>query len=139
MKRVTEAKLDPAALRNAIRVPHDSGGLVVFEGHVRETPELFLDHYPGMTEKFIENLLREATERFELTLAEAVHRVGSLKTGDLIVWVACASPHRQAAFDGALYLMDHLKSSVPLWKREHEAWLEPSEEDLYKKEQWHEQ
>jgi len=66
-----------------------------------------------------------------------VHRVGMLHTDEVIVWVGTCSAHRQDAFDGACFLMDYLKSQVPLWKKEGGAWLEPGQHELDKLERWH--
>ena len=77
-----------------------------------------LEHYPGMTEQALTDLVQQAITRFSLTSAGAVHRVGRLYNDEQIVWVGTAAPHRAAAFEGANFLMDMLKQSVPLWKKE---------------------
>jgi molybdopterin synthase catalytic subunit len=100
------------------------GAIVTFTGLVRDNNVdgnilgIELEHYPGMTEKALTDLVQQAITRFSLTSAGAVHRVGRLYNDEQIVWVGTAAPHRAAAFEGANYLMDMLKQSVPLWKKE---------------------
>lgn len=102
----------------------NSGAIVTFTGLVRDSNAsgtiegIELEHYPGMTEDALKKLVEQAIARFSLNSAGAVHRVGKLYNQDPIVWVGCSAPHRQAAFDGAVFLMDMLKHSVPLWKKE---------------------
>lgn len=99
------------------------GAIVTFTGLVRDNNAdgnilgIELEHYPGMTEQALTNLVQEAITRFSLTSAGAVHRVGRLYNDEQIVWVGTAAPHRAAAFEGANFLMDMLKQSVPLWKK----------------------
>ena len=77
-----------------------------------------LEHYPGMTETELARIEVEANTRWKLQACLIVHRVGTLRPGDNIVLVVTASEHREAAFDAAKFLMDYLKTSAPLWKRE---------------------
>jgi molybdopterin synthase catalytic subunit len=77
-----------------------------------------LEHYPGMTETELEAIEAEARARWPLQGCLIVHRVGELKPGDRIVLVVTASPHRQAAFQAAEFLMDYLKTRAPFWKKE---------------------
>ncbi len=106
------------------------GGLVTFVGTVRDTAPvgdanglqaMELEHYPGMTERAIEQMMDEARRRFELRAAIVIHRVGRLLPGEQIVLVAVASRHRHAAFQGCELLMDWLKTDAPFWKKEHTA------------------
>ena len=80
--------------------------------------EMTLEHYPGMTETELARIEQEANARWKLQACLIVHRVGTLRPGDNIVLVVTASEHREAAFDAAKFLMDYLKTSAPLWKRE---------------------
>ena len=111
------------------------GAVVSFTGLVREispdAPDRFmLEHYPGMTEKMLERIARRAIERFALIDATIVHRVGEMSAGDEIVLVLAASRHRQAAFDGANFMMDYLKTRAPFWKKEGDGgWVEMREAD----------
>ena len=77
-----------------------------------------LEHYPGMTEKALEEIEAEACARWPLQATLIVHRVGKLEPGDQIVLVAAASAHREAAFDACHYLIDFLKTRAPFWKLE---------------------
>ena len=115
------------------------GAIVTFTGLVRDNNAdgnilgIELEHYPGMTEQALTNLVQEAITRFSLTSAGAVHRVGRLYNDEQIVWVGTAAPHRAAAFEGANFLMDMLKQSVPLWKKEftrdNSRWVEVKASD----------
>lgn len=106
---------------------NNAGAIVTFCGLVRDFNHagpiegIFLEHYPGMTEKALNKLLSMACERFDLLDAGIVHRVGAIANHEVIVWVGTSAYHRQAAFDGASYVMDMLKQSVPLWKKEYQA------------------
>ena len=86
------------------------------EGGVTQT--LYLEHYPGMTEKSLEDILAQARERWPLQGARIIHRIGELHAGDQIVMVATASSHRHAAFEAAQFIMDYLKSHAPFWKKQ---------------------
>ncbi len=103
---------------------HAIGGLGVFVGLVRDiaggkaVSAMSLEHYPGMTERQLEEIEREAHARWPLDASLIIHRVGDLAPGDNIVLVACASAHRQAALDATGFLIDWLKTRAPFWKRE---------------------
>jgi molybdopterin synthase catalytic subunit len=104
------------------------GGVASFTGLVRDmTPiegadrsisTMTLEHYPGMTEKKLSEIEAEANQRWPLAASLIIHRYGRLAPGDQIVFVACASAHRQAAFDACQFLMDWLKTDAPFWKLE---------------------
>ena len=102
--------------------------------------ELFLDHYPGMTETSIEAIANDALRRFDVSNVLVVHRCGSLEPGEAIVVVAAASLHRRAAFLAADYLMDRLKTEAAFWKREDTAdgsrWIEPTDDDRADRARW---
>lgn len=106
------------------RASGNSGAIVTFTGLVRDFNNagdidgIELEHYPGMTEKALMELVEQAVVRFSLNSAGALHRVGRIYNNEQIVWVGAAAQHRQAAFDAASFLMDMLKQSVPLWKKE---------------------
>ncbi|OHV12363.1 molybdopterin synthase catalytic subunit MoaE [Kushneria phosphatilytica] len=103
----------------------DIGAIVTFTGRVRDFSErsditaMTLEHYPGMTESSLQDVLEEARLRWSLSAGLIVHRVGRLSPGDDIVAVLIASAHRQAAFEACAYSMDHLKTRAPFWKKEH--------------------
>jgi molybdopterin synthase catalytic subunit len=102
---------------------HDIGAVVTFSGLCRDEGgtlgALELEHYPGMAEAEINRIAKLAIERFELLGLTAIHRYGKIAPGENIVLVIAAAPHRQAAFDGANFVMDFLKTSAPFWKKEH--------------------
>ena len=91
-----------------------------------------LEHYPGMTEKFLEQLSRSAAERWALLDTLIVHRVGDLQPNDPIVLVAVWSAHRKDAFEASRWMMEELKSRAPFWKKEQlaegERWVEKNTE-----------
>ena len=100
------------------------GATAVFVGSMRDFNEgeavqaMFLEHYPGMTEAYLEKISREAVQRWDLNDSLIVHRVGELQPGEPIVLVAAWSAHRKAAFEASRYLMEQLKSEAPFWKKE---------------------
>ncbi|MCY6380095.1 molybdenum cofactor biosynthesis protein MoaE [Hoeflea prorocentri] len=100
----------------------DIGAVVTFTGLCRDEKgaleALELEHYPGMAESEMRRIAEEACERWPLDAVTAIHRYGRIAPGENIVLVIAASRHRQAAFDGAAFLMDFMKSRAPFWKRE---------------------
>ena len=100
------------------------GACAVFVGTMRDFNEgdsvqaMQLEHYPGMTEKHLAALVEQAITTHELSDALVLHRVGKLTPGEDIVLVATFSTHRKAAFDACREIMEALKSSAPLWKKE---------------------
>lgn len=117
----------------------NTGAVVFFVGKVRAESEqdpvlaLELEHYPAMTEKSLRALLAEARSRWSLGAITLVHRVGKLAVGEQIVLVAVTSRHRDEAFLSARFLMDHLKTQAPFWKKEYrssgESWVAARAQD----------
>lgn len=109
-------------------------------GESEPVAELFLEHYPGVTEASIVQMLEAARQRWELLGIRVIHRVGALGPCDQIVLVLVAAGHRPAAFAACEFLMDYLKTDAVLWKRERgaggEQWLEPSEMDQQRRSGW---
>lgn len=112
------------------------GALATFTGIVRADDgidELYLEHYPGMTEAALRALAAEALGRWGLLGAVLIHRVGALAPGDPIVFVATSAPHRAEALEACAYLIDRLKTDAPFWKRERRAgaatWVEARQSD----------
>ncbi len=101
----------------------DIGAIVTFTGLCREEggalAALELEHYPGMAEAEIRRIACQAVERWPVQALTAIHRVGKIAPGGHIVLVIAASPHREAAFSAASFLMDFLKTNAPFWKKEH--------------------
>ena len=128
--RVQETDFDIGAELGALTQDNRRiGGLAVFVGLVREMhvreglhrdriEALTLEHYPGMTEKALEDIEAEAHRRWPLEATLIVHRHGRLNAGDRIVLVAVGSPHREAAFEACAFLVDWLKTKAPFWKLE---------------------
>ena len=102
------------------------GAIVNFVGIVRGVDDkknetidsLTLEHYPGMTELEIENIVKESCQRWNISAVTVIHRIGKLLPSDQIVFVGVASKHRQNAFDGCNFVMDWLKTKAPFWKVE---------------------
>ncbi len=115
-------------------------GVVRDENDERAVGSMVLEHYPGMTERAIERIVREARSRWPLAAATVIHRVGALSPGDPIVLVAAASSHRGAAFQACEFIMDFLKTKAPFWKKEStpagERWVETRRSDFESVERW---
>lgn len=127
-----------------------TGAIVSFSGLVREVlntrfsqgeAQIFeLEHYPAMTEAMLEKIAHRAIDRFALDDAIIVHRVGKMHPSDVIVYVLAASKHRQAAFDGANFMMDYLKTRAPFWKKEASGkWVDAKESDEDAFARWNEE
>ena len=127
---VQTADFDLAAEVAALRAGQGGvGAVVTFTGTVRDRhltetgtqtgiSALELEHYPGMTEASIEQMIDQAFQRFDMLGARVVHRVGVLQPLDQIVLVAVTSAHRGQAFQACEFLMDYLKTQAPFWKKE---------------------
>jgi molybdopterin synthase catalytic subunit len=112
----------------------DIGAIASFIGTVRDLHEgtqvktLTLEHYPGMTETALEEIVGEAQARWQVYEILVIHRVGTLQPRDPIVLVAVTSAHRGEAFAACEFVMDWLKTRAPFWKKEQtpagERWVE---------------
>ena len=116
-------------------------GLARGKAHSGEVVEtLILDHYPGMTERSIEEIAEAGAARFDVSDILVVHRHGEIAPGEAIVFVATASRHRGEAFACADYVMDRLKTEAAFWKREQgqgaTRWIDPTEGDLQRRARW---
>jgi molybdopterin synthase catalytic subunit len=133
-------------LSNLSNGNHQIGGMVSFVGLVRDMAAgdsisaMTLEHYPGMTEKQLTEIDQAANERWELNASLIIHRYGRLEPGDNIVLVACASPHRESAFDACHFLIDWLKTKAPFWKLEETRdgghWVEAQTKDDVSMARW---
>jgi len=100
------------------------GATVTFTGQVRrhsqagDVSAIDLEHYPGMSERLLLQLLQDAAVQWGIVAGEIVHRIGLVPAGETIVRVSVASAHRREAFEAAAGIMDALKTSAPFWKRE---------------------
>jgi molybdopterin synthase catalytic subunit len=143
--RLQAEPFDPGALLSKFCAGRtDVGGVVSFTGLVRadqgEGTLLELEAYPGFAEAQIARIAEAAKARFSLDDYLIVHRIGQIRPGEPVVFVATAAAHRREAFEGADHLMDYLKSRAPFWKKEHgpdgARWVEPSQRDLSDAARW---
>jgi len=124
----------------------DIGAVVTFTGICRadengaEIAALTLEHYPGMAEAEIARHVEEASARWRLLGARVIHRYGRIEPGEVIVLVATASSHREAAFGAASFIMDYLKTRAPFWKLVETSagtdWVEAKAEDEAAAKRW---
>jgi molybdopterin converting factor subunit 1 len=131
--QLTHEPLDRDALVRAVSHP-SIGGIVVFEGVVRDNTHgkqvLYLEYdvYQEMAREQIRTLITEAQQRWGVERIAVAHRFGRLEIGEASVIIVVASPHRGEAFDACRYIIDTLKKTVPIWKKEvtidGEAWVE---------------
>jgi len=122
------------------------GAIASFIGLVRDLNEgsgvaaMTLEHYPGMTEKALEDIVAQARARWELIDVLVIHRVGELKPTDQIVLVVVTSAHRGEAFAACEFVMDYLKTEAPFWKKEATPsgtrWVEARDSDDAARERW---
>lgn len=122
------------------------GALVQFTGFCRDEggrlSALELEHYPGMAEAELQRIAEDAVGRFSLLGLSLIHRYGKIMPGERIVLVSATASHRQAAFNGANYVMDFLKTAAPFWKKEHNAdgshgaWVAAKDEDDSARDKW---
>ena len=149
MINVLDTPFDPAATIAAFQERNRSAGAVVtFSGAVRGHADddtvtaLELEHFPGVTEKSIAEIERQARARWPLSDVEIIHRVGRLAPGEPIVLVCVAADHRREAFEAADFLMDYLKTEAMFWKKElrgdSEHWIEPRAADYRDAKRWKE-
>ena len=115
------------------------GAVASFVGLVREV-KMTLEHYPGMTERAIGEIVEEARRRWQIMDCTVIHRYGELAPGDQIVLVAVAAAHRGDAFAACEFIMDYLKTRATFWKKEHRAegasWVEARAADDQAAERW---
>jgi len=128
------------------RVSNQVGAITSFTGLVRDINEnagvsgLFLEHYPGMTEKQIAQIITEAGERWQVLAVTVIHRVGELLPSEPIVFVGVASLHRGDAFNACEYIIDFLKTRAAFWKKEQSVdgprWLTTRDSDVETANTW---
>jgi molybdopterin synthase catalytic subunit len=106
------------------QLQHNFGATAVFVGTMRDFNEgddvksMFLEHYPGMTEKSLEKIINDAKSKWDLIDVCIAHRVGDVFPGEPIVCVAVWSSHRKEAYEANRMIMEALKSTAPFWKKE---------------------
>lgn len=111
------------------------------QGSENEISALELEHYPGMTEHSIADIVAQARQRWSLLNVRVIHRIGRLNVGDRIVFVGVASKHRGEAFAACEFIMDYLKSRAPFWKKEWSSqgqshWVDARESDQHAAARW---
>lgn len=153
MLSVQNSDFDAAELYRQLRTEAtNAGAIVTFSGLVREFYEsaspgkepavqaLVLEHYPGMTEKALLEIVQQARSRWDVLAWRVIHRVGELHAGDQIVYVGIASTHRGDAFAAAEFIMDYLKTRAPFWKKQRTAaetqWIESRSVDEQARARW---
>lgn len=124
----------------------EDGAVVTFTGKVRNhnlgdsVKALTLEHYPGMTEKSLAEIVELARERWPLGRVTVIHRIGEMWPGEEIVFVGVTSVHRGSAFAAGGVIMDYLKTRAPFWKREAtpegERWVDARDSDRRAAERW---
>lgn len=138
--RVQTRDFDLSAEVAALRADNPRvGAVVTFVGTVRDMNDgaavsaMELEHYPGMTEQALENIVEQACARWPLAGALVIHRVGPLLPQEQIVLVAVSSAHRGEAFDACEFIIDYLKTEAPFWKKEQTPegarWVDARESD----------
>ena len=143
---VSHKPFDPGAELNAFQANHpEAGAAVTFTGIVRSSADrpitaLILECYPELAQSEIAAIRAAAIARFALTDAAIFHRYGRLVPGEPIMQVMTLAPHRQAAFDGAQFLMDYLKTDAPFWKQEETSdgthWVDAKPADDDARDRW---
>jgi molybdopterin synthase catalytic subunit len=144
--RIAPEPFDAAAEIARLKQAPGVGAVVTFSGICRDEDSrlaaLEIEHYPGMAENEVAQIVDEAVARWPVSAVTVIHRVGVIPVGDDIVLVATASAHRDAAFAAAEFLMDYLKTRAPFWKKEHPAasgeqtWVKSRETDDARAGRW---
>lgn len=144
---VQREDFDVAAIIEKMRAGNPAiGAIASFIGLVRDINDeapvasMTLEHYPGMTEKALEDIVAEARSRWRIIDATVIHRVGELKPLDQIVLVVVVGEHRGDAFAACEFLMDYLKTRAPFWKKEQtpegSRWVDARGSDDIAAERW---
>ena len=121
---VSNQAIDVEAIKKMV-ADKSCGALVAFEGWIRDHNEgqpverLEYEVYRPVAEKEGARIIDEAIEKFSVSNAVCVHREGLLELGEIAVIVCVSSPHRGEAFDACRYIIDHIKTRLPIWKKEH--------------------
>jgi molybdopterin converting factor subunit 1 len=124
--QIVRTPIDAESLVASLKRPSD-GALVIFDGVVRDNTRgrrtLYLNYeaYEAMALKQMKALAKEAKSRFAVLSASIIHRLGRLEISETSVLIVVASPHRGAAFEACRWIIDTLKKTVPIWKKEYFA------------------
>lgn len=148
---ITNESLDIQALNQIVQSSQgENGASVIFTGNVRVSDEeqgligMTLEHYPGMTESLLDEIIVQAIKRWHLNRVLVAHRVGYLSPGEPIVFVGTCGLHRKESFESAEFIMDYLKNNATFWKKEHysnngnnnDVWVESKQSDLDALKRW---
>lgn len=123
MFTISKTQLEKLNLKEGLVIP-DGGALSIFEGLIRKTNngrkvvELEYEVFDTLAEKVGLAILNEAKSKFNILAAKCFHRCGRLKVGEMAVWVGVAAGHRPEAFDACRYIIDQIKTRLPIWKKE---------------------
>jgi molybdopterin synthase catalytic subunit len=145
--RVQQNDFDVGAELAALRGSNARiGAIASFVGLARDLSEgreilgITLEHYPGMTERALEDIVQQARQRWDIIDALIVHRIGAIAPLEQIVLVAVAGMHRHDAFDACRFLIDYLKTDAPFWKKEltpaGAQWVEARASDEHARAAW---
>ena len=143
---VQQEDFDPGVEYQQLENSQSVGAITTFTGTVRnlnlgdQVGGLFLEHYPGMTEKALQAIVDEAQQRWTLQAVRLIHRIGQLHPGDRIVFVGVTSAHRKEAFAACEFIMDYVKTRAPFWKKETtpdgDRWVDARDSDQEAAERW---
>lgn len=143
---VQQEDFDPGVEYQQLANSQSVGAITTFTGTVRnlnlgdQVGGLFLEHYPGMTEKALQAIVDEAQQRWTLQAVRLIHRIGQLHPGDQIVFVGVTSAHRKEAFAACEFIMDYVKTRAPFWKKETtpdgDRWVDARDSDQEAAERW---
>ena len=130
---IVESTIDRRKVMDSVAGP-GSGAIVTFDGTVRDNARgkpvthLYYEAYSEMAVKELRKIRNQAAERWPLHEMSIVHRIGRMEIGESSVFIAVSSPHRTDAFEACRFAIDTLKTTVPIWKKEHyedgEVWIE---------------
>ena len=148
---ITDKPLDLSKLNDKIQISQGQcGAAVIFTGNVRALKEeddivgMTLEHFPGMTESLLAEIVDKAISRWGINKAIVAHRIGYLTAGQPIVFVGTCGLHRKEAFEAAEFIMDYLKNEATFWKKEHyikdgerlDVWVDSKQTDLDSLSRW---
>lgn len=144
--QILDQTFAPTAIyQEMLDIDAEHGALVTFTGMVRDLAAkpvnaMFLEHYPGMTERALDDIIARARARWTLGQVAISHRVGMLYPGEPIVFIGVTSTHRREAFEACQFLMDFLKMDAPFWKKEFtpegERWVAAKSSDCEAAKRW---
>ena len=126
MFSLSQQPLEQINLKDGLAAP-EAGGFVCFEGLVRnhnegkEVVALEYEAFPELAQKEADKIFAEAKVKFDINQAKCVHRIGKLNIGEMAVWVGATATHRDAAFAVCRFIIDEIKTRLPIWKKEYYA------------------